>query len=184
MQAPAGAARAAGSPLGPRARFELAAVDGDTLAHVDEAVAAAVAAPGASAVIAYRDLDGLVAIPDEHLRSLCPSVLERVGETLLDESVGSEVDAGWKRQWIALDSKLDSQPSFTRLLDQLVLTPEARLGRERLFGPPEHTDHSPHLRQRLASGLLDDEESLALALLLGAEDLRTAEACTVMTLTL
>ncbi len=46
---------------------------------------------------------------------------------------------------------------------------EGRLGRERwrLFGAPEDTDHPPHLRQRLASRLLDDKESLALALLLG-----------------
>src|SRR5438105_7647464 len=45
---------------------------------------------------------------------------------------------------------------------------EARLWRERrrLFRPPQHPDHPPHLRECLAPGSLDGEQRLALALLL------------------
>ena len=48
---------------------------------------------------------------------------------------------------------------------------EARLGSERgcLLGAPEHADEPAHLGQRLAPGLLDDLERLALLLLIGLE---------------
>ena len=74
--------------------------------------------------------------------------------------------------WIALDVELDRQPGLASLLHELADVLEARLGgeRRRLLGPPEHADHPAHLRQRLAPGLLDDEECLPLALLLGPEE--------------
>ena len=40
----------------------------------------------------------------------------------------------------------------------------------RLLRAPEHADHAPHLGQRLAAGLLDDEQGLALLLLVGLEE--------------
>src|SRR5215211_5054921 len=156
----------------PRARLEHAAVDRDPLAHANEAVAAAVAAADALAVVAHGDLDFPGAIADEYLRPLCPRMLERVGEALLDEAVGGEVDAGGERLWVALDAQLDRQPGLASLIHQLVQVLEAWLGRERrcLFGPPEHADHPAHLRQSLSPRPLDDEESLTLALLLGPQE--------------
>ena len=48
---------------------------------------------------------------------------------------------------------------------------EARLRSEsgRLLGPPQHANHPAHLGERLPAGPLDDEQRLALALLVGSQ---------------
>src|SRR4029453_17262802 len=77
-----------------RARFELASEDGNALAHPDESVPAAIAAPGAPSVVAHCHLEISVAVADDYLGPLRPRVLERVVKPLLDESVRREIDPG------------------------------------------------------------------------------------------
>src|SRR5438128_9053352 len=79
----------------PRSRtsLQLAAVDRDALAHPDEAVPASVAAAGAAAVVAHRQLDVPVAVANHDLRPQRAGVLEGIRQALLDEPVGSQVDA-------------------------------------------------------------------------------------------
>src|SRR6266498_887243 len=79
---------------GAGAGLELAAVDRHALAHADQAVSALVAVAAAETVVAHGQLDLPVAVPDEHLGVLRPSVLEGVRQALLDEPVSGEVDAG------------------------------------------------------------------------------------------
>src|SRR5439155_675096 len=82
---------------------------------------------------------------------------------LLDEAVGSEVDARRELHGVAFDPKLHRQAGLTGLRDELLDVFEARLRRERgaFLGAAEDTDEAPHLGQRLPAGLLDDLERLA-----------------------
>src|SRR5206468_12829979 len=77
-----------------------------------------------------------------------------------------------KLDGLALDAQLDRQARFPRLLDKTVQVIEARLRGEsgRLFGPSQHTHHAAHLGERLAPGPLDDEQCLALAVLIGPQE--------------
>src|SRR5205085_3495497 len=58
--------------------LELAAVDRHALAHADEAVSAFVSVASAGAVVAHGELDVPVAVANEHLRPVCPGVLDGV----------------------------------------------------------------------------------------------------------
>src|SRR5437588_1521155 len=155
-----------------RARVELAAVHGHALAHPDEPVPTAVAVASAAAVVADGDLDVPVAVADEHLGVLGLGVLDRVRQAFLDEAVRGEIEARGELHGLALDAELDGKPGLARARDELVDVVEARLRRERrrLLGPPENADEAAHLRERLAPGLLHDEQGLALPLLLGKEE--------------
>src|SRR5919201_4775307 len=154
-----------------RSGLELAAVDRHALAHVDEAVSALVAVAPARAVVAHGELDVPVAVANEPLRRMRPRVLEAVRQALLDEPVRGEVDPGRKLLGRAFDAELDRKPRFACLLDELVEVLEARLRGEGggLFGPAEDADHPAHLRERLAAGLLDDQQGLTLLLLVRPE---------------
>src|SRR5437763_3147952 len=155
----------------PRSGLELAAVDGHALAHADEAVSTLVAVAPARAVVAHGELDVPVAVADEHLRLAGSRVLQRVRQALLDEPVLGEVDSGRQLLRRAFDAQLDRKPSVACMLDELVEVLEARLRGEgrRLFGPAKDADHPPHLRERLAAGLLDDQQGLTLLLLVRPE---------------
>ena len=50
-----------------------------------------------------------------------------------------------------------------------ILEARLRSERRRFFRPPQHSDHSAHLGQRLTPGSLDDEQRVALAFLVGSE---------------
>ena len=128
--------------------------------------------PSPGAVVRDRQLDVAVAVPDDDLGMAGARVLDRVGQPLLDEPVGGEVDARRQRLGRPLDPELDGQPELARVRDQPVQVLEARLGceRGRLLRAPEHADHAPHLGERLAAGLLDDEQGLALLLLVRLEE--------------
>ena len=130
------------------------------------------AVAAARAVVGDLELDLAVAVADEDLRLVGARVLERVRQALLDEPVGRQVDAGRKLRGLALDPQLDRQPGLPNLLDELVEVLEARLRGERgrLLGPAQDADEAAHLGQRLAAGLLDDLERLALLLLLGPQE--------------
>src|SRR5438034_800270 len=158
--------------LRPGARLELAAVDGDPLSHADEAVSALVAVAPTWAVVAHRQLDAAVAVADEHLGVCRAGVLERIREPLLDEPVGGQVDTGGKLYRLSLDLQLHREASLTRVLDQALELLEGGLRGEhgRLLGPTEDADHPPHLGERLAARLLDDEQGRVLLLLVGLQE--------------
>src|SRR6266550_1589993 len=151
--------------------FELAPVDRDALAHADEAVTASAAVAPAPAVVADRQLDVSVLVAHDDFGPLRPSVLERVRKAFLDEPVGGQVKTGRKLDRLSLNPQVDGQPRFTRVLDEPLDLVEGGLWREgrRLLGSPEHAHHAPHLGERLAPGLLDDEQCLALLLLMRSE---------------
>jgi hypothetical protein len=154
-----------------RAALEHAAVDGDALPDAEQPVPAAVAAADSVAVVADGHLDVPVDVADGHVRLRRLRVLDRVRQAFLYEPVRGHVDSRRKLHRLAFDQQLDGQAGLARLGDELVDLLEARLGGERgrLFGPAEDADHSPHLGERLAPGLLDDEQRLELLLLVGPE---------------
>ena len=159
---------------GPRSGLELAAVDGDALAHPDETVAAAlrlpVGEPRPSSLTTSSTPSSPVA--DDHLGPGGVRVLHRVRQAFLDEAVGGEVDAGRQLGRVALDLDVDREAGLARLLDEPVEVLEARLRRERgrLLRPAEDADEPAHLGERLASGLLDDQQRLSLPLLFGPQE--------------
>src|SRR5439155_23456308 len=105
---------------GTRPRLELAAVDRDALPHSNEAVTAAAPVPAAVAVVGHEDLHLALPVPDDHAGPARPGVLDRVGQTLLNESVGREVDSGRKRRRRPLDPELDGQARLASLGDEAV----------------------------------------------------------------
>ena len=96
----------AAAPRAPRSRavaaaagLERAAEQRDPLAHADGARARAGRAPalGAGAVVEDRQLELVGAVAQAHLGAQRPRVLDHVGQRLLDDPVGREVDAGRQR---------------------------------------------------------------------------------------
>src|SRR2546423_2924772 len=160
------------SALRPWARLELAAVDRHPLAHADEAVSALVAVAPTRAVVAHRQLDVAVAVADEHLGVCRAGVLDRIREPLLDEAVGGQVDTGGKLYGLSLDVQLHRKTSLARFLDQALELLEGGLRGERgrLLWPAEDAYHAPHLGERLAARLLDDEQGRVLLLLVGLQE--------------
>ena len=67
--------------------------------------------------------------------------------------------------------RLDRQSRFPGLLDEAAQMIQAWLRREsrRLFWPAQHAHHPAHLGERLAPSPLDDEQCLALAILIGPQ---------------
>ena len=61
---------------------------------------------------------------------LAAGVLERVGEALLDDPVGGEVDALGERKRLAVDVELDREPGAADLAHQRVEAVEPGLGRQ------------------------------------------------------
>src|SRR5205823_10347388 len=96
----------------------LAAVDLDAFADADEPVAETVARRAALAVVAYLDVQLVGPVADGHFSIAGARVLERVGQALLDNSVGREVDPPWQRGGLAVDMQLDRQASASDLLQQ------------------------------------------------------------------
>jgi hypothetical protein len=76
-----------------RAGLELSSVDGDTLAHPDEAVAGAPPVAVRATVVRHAHLDLTVAVPHAHLRARRARVFERIRQAFLDDAVRGEVDA-------------------------------------------------------------------------------------------
>ena len=137
----------------------LAAVDLDPLADADEAVAEAVARRGAVAVVAHLDLQ-LVAARSGRSTSARAGVrvLERVGQALLDDPVGGEVErarereaarrrpaaapAGPARPTSSSSASRPSRPGCGRELDVVAVA-------------AHRAEQAAHLGERRAAGLLD-----------------------------
>jgi hypothetical protein len=100
-----------------------------------------------------------------------PGVAERVRQRLLHDPVRGEVDARRQLDRIALDAVLDRQARVADLLDEPAERRHPRLRRERgqLVRAAEHPEQAAHLGERGAAGLLDGQQRLALALLLGRQ---------------
>ena len=71
------------------------------------------AAPSPSSAISIVELAGAVA--DRHARAAPGRVLERVGQRLLHDPVGGQVDPARQRAHLALDAQLDRQPRLAHL---------------------------------------------------------------------
>jgi hypothetical protein len=82
-------------------------------------------------------------------------VLDGVGERLLDDPVGRQVDPGRQRLLGALDHQLDPEPGPPDLLDQRRHLGQAGLGGEAgglVAVAPQHPEQPAHLDQGLAPG--------------------------------
>ena len=103
----------------------------------------------------------VVAVAHEHLGAAA-AVLERVGQRLLDDAVGGEVDAGGQLAALALDAQLDRQPRRARALDERAEPVQRRLRRElgEVLAGVQHAEQAAHLAQRLAAGALDQRGRL------------------------
>ena len=140
----------------------LAAVDLDALADADETVTGAVVRRGALAVVADLDLDMVGPVADGDVGLAGMRVLERVGEPLLHDPIGGEVDRAREREGLALHVKLDWEAGAAELVEQRVEAVEARLGAERdaVAFAAHRAEQAAHLRQCRAAGLLDAPQCL------------------------
>jgi hypothetical protein len=80
-----------------------AAVDLHALADTDEAVAESVGRHRSGAVVEDLELELVWAIPEGHIGVARTRMLEGVGQALLHDSVGGEVDRARKRERFAVD---------------------------------------------------------------------------------
>ena len=156
--------------------LEVAGVQRHPLAHPDQAAPAAgaladVAAPRA-ALVGDLDVDGARLVRDAHPGTGAAGVLERVGERLLDDPVGGQLDARIDWWTLALHRQLDREAGGAHLLDQATETLEAghRLARRvvggrvlRVAWRAQDPEHPAHVGQRLAAGPVDGLERRASA---------------------
>jgi hypothetical protein len=86
------------------------------------------AANAVRAAAGIRDLQGdqAVLVADCDLRAGGPGVLERVGQGILDDPVGGQVDGRRQRPRRALDPERDRQPSLADPAEELLQVGQAR----------------------------------------------------------
>src|SRR4051794_38950904 len=82
--------------LAPAPAPEIASAQGGPLAHADDPVAGGLQLAGAAAVVGDRELQRVGPIRDGNARPRGARVLEGVGERLLHDAIGGEVDARGK----------------------------------------------------------------------------------------
>ena len=92
-------------------------------------------------------------------------VAQRVGQRLLHDPVGGHVEAGGELGGLAVDVSDASSPAARTCVDELVDAAQRRLRRElgAGVGLAQDAEHAVQLADRLAAGLLDAGERLALA---------------------
>ncbi|MDP9136066.1 MAG: hypothetical protein M3N56_14705 [Actinomycetota bacterium] len=127
----------------------MAAEERRALAHPDEslAVVAGVRRRRAAAVVGDLKFELGCAVADDDASARRAGVLERVGERLLDDPVGGQVDARSQRDGLALEPQLDRQPGAGHLLGENVEVAQARQRRHRdlVVGAAQHPEQAPHL---------------------------------------
>src|SRR5450756_1872556 len=112
-------ARADGeAALRARARLELSPERGDSLAHAHEAAAAGDAGGDPAAVVDDLDREHVVLVTYADGDARLAGVLERVGQRLLDDAVGGEIETGRQRPRLALHVQGDRQPGLADLFAQ------------------------------------------------------------------
>jgi hypothetical protein len=114
---------------------------------------------GDAAVAPVEDLhtEAVVAVAQSHGHRHVPDVLEHVGERLLDDAEGGEVDARGELAALPFDEQLYRQLGAPELLEQLTDALEPRL-RRKLGGlgvPVQQAEQPTHLGERPPSGALD-----------------------------
>src|SRR3954470_22139345 len=151
---------------GPGAHLEPAAVEGDPLAHADQAVPAVRLARCPGAVVVDLEPQRLGFVDDDDPCGRGAGVLERVGERFLDDAIGRELDAGRQRLGFAVDDEVGGQAGPPQLFGERREVGQAGLGCERgraLWLLVHDADEATHVGQRLVAGLLDDQQRLARA---------------------
>jgi len=120
-------------------------------------VAAAVTVPGAPAVVAYLDAQLIGRVVQRYLGFGRLCVLEHVGEALLDDPVGGDIDPARQGELLTGNAQPHGQPGTPELFQQSVKTVEAWLRRE--LDSPAVLAHGiqqvPHVRQCGTACLLD-----------------------------
>src|SRR5829696_5131874 len=148
---------------GAGAGLEAAAEGPGPFPHPQDPLAAAgavaVARPGA-AVVGDLDHHLAVGVTDGHLGPAGPGVADHVGQRLLDDAVGGQVDGGRQPPRLPLERHRDLDPGPGRLGDQRVqLGQPGGRGQRRpaaVAGPlAEHAQHGVQLAEGLVAGLAD-----------------------------
>jgi hypothetical protein len=128
-------------------------------------VSAAVAVRRALAVVTDLDSQAVPLVADRHGRAGIRGVLHDVGQRLLHDPVGGEVDARCELDRLPLDAQLHVDARRPHLLDE-----PPCLGKAGLWGENGHTvvraqdpEQASHLGERLPGGRLHGFELLRLA---------------------
>ena len=134
-------------------------------------MAAVAVGAGAGPVVGHGEREGARLVADRHGRVRRSRVLEGVGQRLLHDPVGREIDTRRQRQRLAGDRHVDLEPGGAHLLHQPRELVEARVRgqRQALAVAAQHPEQAPHLDHRLAGDDLDAGEIGRLALVLGPE---------------
>ena len=115
------------------------------------------AAAAAGDAVGDLDLEHLRRPAQDDPRPAAAAVLERVGQALLHEAEGGQVDAGRQRPGQPLDAQLDVEPGVARAGDERVEAIER--GLRGVVGVlavgAQDAEQAAHLGQRLAAGGLD-----------------------------
>src|SRR3954447_22528561 len=136
-----------------RPGLERTAAQRHALAHAGQAVPGAVRRCVAVPVVCDLELQLVVAPSQRHPRTGGAGVLEGVGEGLLHEAIGGEVDARWELALLALDLQVYLEPRLAHRPDQDVERAQRRLRGELRHRAllAEEADEPAHLGQRLAA---------------------------------
>src|SRR5918999_254925 len=109
---------------------ERAAEEGGALAHADEAVPAGAGDARAQrrvAAVGDAELERVRPVPERGSGVGSAGVLDDVGQGLLDDAVGRQVDALRQRTRLALHGELGPQPGRARPLQEAVEVAQPRL---------------------------------------------------------
>src|SRR3954462_13311812 len=130
------------------ADLERAAVESDAFAHPDEPVPNAIGRErGSIPVVTYVEFELVLAVVDVHIGTRWAGVLADVGQRLLNDSVGGEVDPRRQRPGGAVDRQVHGQARLSRLLDEAidVRQPRLRMQRPALVARAQDAEHAPQL---------------------------------------
>src|SRR6266536_908396 len=148
----------------PRACLELPAEHGDALAHAEQAMATRRRAGHlgmAVAVIDDLDVEAVAGVADRDGGLRRTRVPHRVGERLLHDPVGGQVQPGRQRPGLALHHQRRRQAGLVGALDEGGQLRDGWLWRE-LVGcwaaPLEDADQPAHLAERLPAGGVDEAQ--------------------------
>jgi len=110
----------------------------------------AAARPGRSAaVVAYLDVEVLAFVADTHAGLCRAGVLADVGQALLNDAEGGEVERRWEWPPLAIDLEADREPGLLRVFDKPLDVGDSRLWFERRVGfVAQQADHLPHFAER------------------------------------
>src|SRR3954447_22975904 len=115
--------------------FDLPPEHRNAFAHAHEALAGHGAVGGlcrdAAPIVAYVDLDVMLAVSDRHPGACRTGVLERVPERFLDDPEGRQVDSRLEPPLLALDRQVHVEAGLAGTLHEPVELVDAWLRRER-----------------------------------------------------